>query len=84
MVAKAGGRAMHTFMLVFVLLGLALVVLTLVIWRYVDALRKEEALRHQRCPTCRGSGRKEVSPESAIPSAEACPSCQGTGVRRAA
>jgi len=74
---------MHTFLLVFLLLGLALVVLALLIWRYVDALKKEEALRHKRCPTCRGLGRKEVSLGS-VPSPEKCPSCQGTGMRRAA
>jgi hypothetical protein len=75
---------MHTSLLVFLLLGLALVALTLVIWRYVNALKKEEALRHQRCPTCRGLGRKEISPGLDIPGPEKCPSCRGTGVRRAA
>jgi hypothetical protein len=74
---------MHTFLLVFVLLGLALVVFALVVWRYVNALKKEEALRQQRCPTCRGLGHKEL-PGSTIPGPEECPSCQGTGMRRAA
>jgi hypothetical protein len=73
---------MQMFLLGVVLLVLVLTVLAL--WRFTANLKKEEALRGKRCPTCRGLGRKEVSPESAIPSAEACPSCQGTGMRRAA
>lgn len=66
-----------------VLFGLILIGVIL-IWRHIKAAEREAELMRKRCPTCRGLGRKEVSPGSGIPGPEDCLSCLGTGMRRAA
>jgi DnaJ-class molecular chaperone len=71
-------------MRIVLLVVVLLLLMVLAFWRFTATLKKEEAWRQKRCPTCLGCGRKELPLGSTIPGPEECPSCQGTGMRRAA